>query len=378
MQVLKTKKGTRYREKIYINGKAIYSPRFDRKTDAKEWKAKLISNRKESLLNGHKFENPYRPKKKCPPFEEYALSWLNGRVKNRCAFRTYEAYSSNLKRHLIPFFKSKTLDEITLQKADALSKKLQDEGHNPKGINLIFGVLKRVLIEAVREEVLEKNPLTHYKNLRPKPRGDVYWSESMIHQFLSANKEHERYLLYLVAINTGLRRGELAGLCWDRVNFETNLIEITRTRDRHGLDERLKTVSSRRYVPMNQVVRKALMAKRPKVIGMDLVFLDQQGMPFSVHHLYRDFALDQQRAGLQHKIRFHDLRHTFASQFMMKGGNIYDLQKILGHSNLELTQRYAHLAPDHLVGAINILNFESQETQNRAKTGPEAFELVRS
>ena len=58
--------------------------------------------------------------------------------------------------------------------------------------------------------------------------------------------------------------------------------------------------------------------------------------------------------------RFHDLRHTFASHFMMNGGNIYDLQKILGHTSLEMTQRYAHLAPEHLVQAANIVSFGSQ------------------
>ena len=74
-------------------------------------------------------------------------------------------------------------------------------------------------------------------------------------------------------------------------------------------------------------------------------------------HLYRDFAKAQKKSGLERKIRFHDMRHTFASQFMMSGGSLYDLQKILGHTKIEMTMRYAHLSADHLASAINIVSF---------------------
>ena len=83
--------------------------------------------------------------------------------------------------------------------------------------------------------------------------------------------------------------------------------------------------------------------------------------PIGVQHMYRSFFRAQKRAGLERHFRFHDLRHTFASHFMMNGGNLYDLQKILGHSKIEMTLRYAHLAPDHLVEAINVVNFSTSD-----------------
>jgi integrase len=58
------------------------------------------------------------------------------------------------------------------------------------------------------------------------------------------------------------------------------------------------------------------------------------------------------------------MRHTFASHFMMNDGNIYDLQKILGHSTMEMTQRYAHMSPDHLAEAIQIVSFQPEEMKN--------------
>lgn len=61
------------------------------------------------------------------------------------------------------------------------------------------------------------------------------------------------------------------------------------------------------------------------------------------------------------------MRHTFASQFMMNGGNLYDLQKILGHTKIEMTMRYAHLSPDHLASAINIVSFSGITDYNKAQ-----------
>ena len=66
---------------------------------------------------------------------------------------------------------------------------------------------------------------------------------------------------------------------------------------------------------------------------------------------------------IQKNSGFHDLRHTFASQFVMKGGNIYTLREILGHTDVKMTQRYAHLSPEHLKGATDFLSFDSLKSE---------------
>jgi integrase len=133
-------------------------------------------------------------------------------------------------------------------------------------------------------------------------------------------------------------------------------MEICCLRDRNGLGDRTKTVKSRRYIPMNAVVKNHLLELK-EASQKDLVFVDKAQGGFDVDHLYRDFRLFLKQAGIENTFRFHDLRHTFASHFMMNGGNIYDLQKILGRTSLEMTQRYAHLAPEHLVRASNVVSF---------------------
>ncbi len=143
---------------------------------------------------------------------------------------------------------------------------------------------------------------------------------------------------------------------WDKVNFDTSQMEISRLRDRNGLGDRTKTIKSRRFIPMNAVV-KAHLLELKQTSRTDLVVVDEDFQAFDVNHLFRAFKRVLKKAGIKSHFRFHDLRHSFASHFMMNGGNIYDLQKILGHTSLEMTQRYAHLSPGHLVLASNVVSF---------------------
>lgn len=290
------------------------------------------------------------------------------------ATRTYDHYLHSLKRHILSRFGKLHLHEIKLQHTDLFIKVLSEAGHNARGINLIIGIFKRVLIEAVKENRLEKNPFQYLKELKEPPRPDVFLTGEEITQLLEASKGHYFYSLFLVSINTGMRRGELAGLCWDKVNFNTSLMELCRLRDGNGLGDRIKTVKSRRFIPMNAVVRSHLLELK-KSSQSDYVFVDDENEPFDVDHLFREMRYFLKKAGISILIRFHDLRHTFASHFMMNGGNIYDLHKILGHTCLEMTQRYAHLAPEHLVQASNVVSFAAH-IKSSANLAPSSLAIV--
>lgn len=354
MQVIRTNKGIFYREKIYLDGRPLFSPRFQRKSDALQWKARMETEKSKYRATG------ILPKVfqevELISFHDEAMRFLNTRVKLQLSQRTYEHYSNVLRLHILPRFGKLPIQQIQIAHAHKLIEDLQKKGHNSKGINLILGVFKRVLIEATREDRLEKNPLQYLREMKEEPSPDVYMTTEEIQKVLEASQGHYFYSLFILAINTGMRRGEVAGLCWDKVNFATGLIEIARIRDRNGLGDRTKTYTSRRYIPMNVVVKNHLQGLKEKAQG-SLVVTDKDGGEFDVNHLNRDFTKFQKKAGLTQHFRFHDLRHTFASHFMMNGGNIYDLQKILGHSSLEMTQRYAHLAPEHLIQASNVVSF---------------------
>jgi len=109
---------------------------------------------------------------------------------------------------------------------------------------------------------------------------------------------------------------------------------------------------------MNKVVKAVLLQLHERRPGHhQYVFTRENGEPIDVQHVYRDFLWAMKRAKMEKKIRFHDLRHTFASHFMMKTGRAYDLQKILGHTDFKMTQVYAHISLEHLVEANQLIHF---------------------
>jgi len=346
MEEVKGKKSISYREAIVINGKVIKSPLFKRKTDCKQWLAEKKSERERlKLLGDH---NKYY---QSITIDDYSKLWLRTKEAQDVARSTLNNYERYLRVHILPFFKGKVLKLI--QKNDVESFQLfLKKHHNPKGVNMIITALKGLFREAIKDEYLVKSPCEFIKSLTSDNTHEVFWTKDEINQFLKENHNHELYHLFVVALNTGLRKGELAGLCWDRVNFIENTITITRTRDKYELKERTKT-KLKRVIPMNELTKATLSYLfNSRVNGESLVFLKSDDTPVNAHHIYRQFKVAQKKARMGTFIRFHDIRHTMASQFVINGGSIYDLQKILGHTSVIMTQRYAHLSMEHLQTAM--------------------------
>ena len=269
-----------------------------------------------------------------------------------------------------PFFKNQILQTISKNDIERFQTELK-KNHNSKGVNTIIITLKSIFKEAIKDGYLFKSPCEHIKTLKSDKKHEVYWTKSEINQFLRFNYGHELYYLFIVALNTGMRRGELAGLCWDRVDFSNNSIAVTRTRDRGELKERTKT-NIIRIIPMNELVRSTLLNLFKLRTESNFVFLGANNQPINPHHLYRQFNKAQKKAGLGRQIRFHDLRHTFASQYVLNSGSIYDLQKFLGHTDISMTTRYAHHSMEYLQTAMNgfsLGDIDKIEDENKVISG---------
>jgi len=355
MEKVKRKDGVKYREKIYIDGQEFKSPCFERKSDASAWKSVKLAERRQFQATG--VMPVMRPILQDMKFRDFAKWWLEHRVIPRSSARTCERYGDTLKNHVYPLVGDLCLSQVTRGHADQLVTTLRETSHNPVGTNLVVGVLKQVMSEAFKQEKIPKYPFPDYAKVKEPKRGDHYMSREEIEKFLIANKDDPHYWLFVIAMNTGMRRGELAGLCWDRVDFEKGFIQITRLRDRNGLADRTKTRNSQRRIPMSDVVKEALTDIKSRGLHPEYVFCTDYGKPFDEGHIYWYFKRAQKTAGLTNRYRFHDLRHTFASHFVMNGGSLYDLQKLLGHARFEETQRYAHVAPEHLAKTVNIVSF---------------------
>ena len=151
------------------------------------------------------------------------------------------------------------------------------------------------------------------------------------------------------ALLTGMRRGEILGLRWENVDLERDLIHVLKTKSGHP-----------RELPIPSKLREVLIDLGPKAEGpvfeADNVGEDGEPKPYPVINLRRDFTTALLNAKIS-KCRFHDLRHTFASHFVMATNDLPALQRLLGHASPAMTERYWALSRGHQ--ASNVAAFES-------------------
>jgi len=206
-------------------------------------------------------------------------------------------------------------------------------------INREVEVLRAMLSKAVKWDYLAKNPARNVEDYDEDNKRERFLTKQEIRRVLRATKTSESMLLraaVYLALETGMRKRELLGLRWSDVNFEAARLLVRETKN-----------GEPRHVPMSRRARWLLQKLAARDPLATWVFQSQSREGKSAPA--RDIKKSWRKALVDARIddfRFHDLRHTFASHFAMKGGNIYALAKILGHKNPKITiDRYAHLSP---------------------------------
>jgi integrase len=142
----------------------------------------------------------------------------------------------------------------------------------------------------------------------------------------------------VMALHTGMRKGEILGLRWENVNWERKTLLLLDTKNGES-----------RGLPIDSILLRELSEHRSRVKNEELVFpsFDNNGKVVPMADVKGSFGRVLKDAGITN-FRFHDLRHTFASHYMMKGGQLYALSSILGHKDLKMTQRCAKLSPEYM------------------------------
>jgi len=189
-----------------------------------------------------------------------------------------------------------------------------------------------------------------------------HWSIEQADHFLAyteqkyASRNTWAHLLYLLALNTGARWGEIIALDWADIDLIRRQICIRQIFDKTLGTIRASTKSGRfRIVGISEALFEPLAeSKFGQISG--LVFKNLASKPMDRwNFMRRHFYFDMSEAKVP-RIRFHSLRHTYATAFMINGGNIYDLQKLLGHSSLKMTDHYSHFSPGHASQRANVVN----------------------
>lgn len=261
--------------------------------------------------------------------------------------RSLDDDRGRMRIHLRPAFGGLRLvdiDEVRVARFKAALLQRVKRKHLSIGtVRLILALLKSMLNVALEARWVQRVPSVKLPPSEDKP---FHWIETDdgIAAFLQAARQETYpglFELYATAIYTGLRAGELTGLQWKNVDLANRLITVERTRDQ------ATTKGGRtRRVPVLDPLLPVLSGWRDEEYDLELVFCNLRGGMFRPDaRPFKDtFHRVRERAGLA-RMTFHDLRHTFASHWMLKGGDIYRLQKILGHRSVTTTERYAHMAP---------------------------------
>lgn len=293
-------------------------------------------------------------------------------------------------KHLIPALGSKRVRDLNIRDVDDLLRKKADSGLSMSTVQYIHRVLRRALNFAVDWYVIERNPasarMRTAKRRKPtssKPDKIHCFTPEQSDRFLESVRGDKWEALFVLALTTGARPGELMALQWRDVQFVEQKVTIQRalhrTKRKSGEDGKTwmlrepKTAGSRRTLSIPTIAAKALEKHRDeqrtlkkfagtKWVEMNFVFTSEVGTPLDVSNVLHRFQRICEDGGMP-KLRFYDLRHTHASLLIAKGQHPKVIASRLGHASIKLTMdTYGHLfetgdrdaadAMDSLFGAL--------------------------
>lgn len=310
-------------------------------------------------------------------FREFIAAYMED-IEAQVSEKTAREYRYATDNHLLPEFGPRRLNEITTPVVKAFETKLKKKGYALATVNGYVNILLLLLRRAVDDfDVLDEFPLKkRLKRKKPAPLALELTDEERVRFFAAFDNEAAfradlatrrsvgevrasehyavarrfggsvrpdgdaaadafarfRYLrpLFVCAIDSGLRRGDLRRLVWRSVDFEQRWISVIMQKTKLPVT-----------VPMSEACFAALQECRARGFRGEHVFTDEEGRPLSDTRIKRTFERVKRLAGITRRFRFHDLRHSFAVKCVSNHVNIAVLSRALGHTSLAMTMRYA-------------------------------------
>jgi len=320
-------------------------------------------------------------------------SWLEGYVKTNCCMRTYDAYQSIVKNHLVPGLGTIPLTQLKPQQIqDFYSRIFQgDKNLSASSVLHIHRILFQALQYGRRQGVLMQNAADLVNPPRARKSVMKTLLPSEVARLFESTKDNLYYPIYFTAINTGLRQAELLGLRWRDIDLDLAALSVNQVLyKRRGvcIFKEPKSEHSRRRLDLTPSLALFLRKYRAQreaefiitgdpLTDDDLVFGKADGTPVDPSTLTHQLGKALQKAGLPH-VRFHDLRHSFASLMLLGGVHPKIVSEMLGHASVTLTlDTYSHVIGGLQKAAMgrldDILKVEIRENESvsnpLAKTG---------
>lgn len=343
MAVFEKRKGRNgvptFRVKIRIKGHRPKTATFEKLTDARNWAQKEEAD----IKRGLRFDDYLaQTKTLADAIDEYlAAPNLDMKPRQLDQRRTQLAW---WRERLGPnFLVDVTPDKLNRYKRELMTKTKRDESNAPRikpaTVNHYLIALSAVFSYARKElNWIRHNPLTDVSKLDANNSRVRFLDEAERKELLTACQAKGRhpllYPLVLLAISTGMRKGEILGLRWRDIDLAKGVIRVDESKN-----------GDKRSVPLTGKALEELTAmNKVRRIDTDLVFSRQDGM--AAIELKKQWEAAVKAAKLK-DFRFHDLRHTAATYLLESGATLPVLSALLGHRTIQMVKRYAHLADNH-------------------------------
>lgn len=279
-------------------------------------------------------------------FEEFSRQWFDVYVVTNNKDSEQRAKRYILSRHLVPSFGKMLISDIDTLSVERYKARLLRDGLSPKTINNHLTVLRRCLQCALDWDEIDTVPRIQWLK-RPPGRID-YLTDAECLRLISDDHEPQWNLMVKTALLTGMRVGELLALDWGDIDMSKRTLTVRRSAFR-GVAASPKS-NRTRCIPITDDLAHALWPseKRGLLFGHDGVRMRSYDAA--------DRAMTRlcKRAGVR-DIGWHTLRHTFATQLVDRGAAMREIQELLGHTSITMTEKYAHVASSSLRRAVDLL-----------------------
>ncbi|MDD5546411.1 MAG: site-specific integrase [Candidatus Omnitrophica bacterium] len=297
--------------------------------------AEKVLRKRQSAIDENRYLDIKRSEK--IRFEDFLEDYLehHSKLNNRSWKR---AEIPNMKR-LKAYFSGRLLQEITPLDVEKFKAKTLTEV-SPATTNRCLALLKSMFNKAtIWGKLNGPNPVKGIKLFREESRLRFLEKEEIATLLKYCNGY--LYPVVTVALHTGMRKSEILNLKWHDVDFSRDNIYLSQTKN-----------GEKREVSMNSLVRSTLIKVR-KHPSSPYIFVNAKGKPYT--DIRKSFHAALHKAGIR-DFRFHDLRHTFASQLAMAGVDLNSIRELMGHKSIKMTLRYSHLSSGHKKRAVEALN----------------------
>ena len=296
-----------------------------------------MAKKKAEAVEG-RYELP--SKKPTPKLEEFAKEYFAYYRANRRP-RSVERHETSY-RAMYPTFGYVRLADITPLALERYKRQRKEDGVSEATINRELAFLKNLFTKAIEWGKATENPVKKVQLYREQNGRTRYLTEDEEARLLAVCSPQVRPLV-ITALHTGFRASELLSLIWQDVDFRRGVVMVRAGYAKNG---------EARSVPMNDTLTMLMKSAKLHAAEGGRMFRNRHGEPYRSFRTAFERAVH--RAGNQ-DFTFHDLRHTFASRLVMAGVDLPTVKELLGHKDITMTLRYAHLSTDHKQAAVKKL-----------------------